>query len=125
MAFIIGAGVAGTLIALPYTGLAYLKIILPKLRDIYVPFFLLPIVWGFWNLLYIRLGRPFDIGAWGAILGFIVGVAANIFLFANGQWLSAVLVVLLVGLVLYAILWVLFVEPLNAELSPLSTNHTG
>ncbi|OGP50359.1 MAG: hypothetical protein A2Y79_11580 [Deltaproteobacteria bacterium RBG_13_43_22] len=113
MSYIIGAGVAGTIIVVPYVGLAFWRTVLPQIRDIYVPFFLLPLVWGFWNWLYIRLHQPFDIGAWAALLGFILGLAGNVFLYANGQWFPGVLIAPVFGAAVYYLLWHLIIGPLN------------
>jgi hypothetical protein len=116
MAFIIGAGVAGTILVFPYTGLAFWKNVLPQIKDINIPLFLLPIIWGFWNWLYIRLDQPFSIGAWGVLLGLIVGIAVNILIYAEGQWFPYALIALVFAPAVYGLLWLLIIAPLNSEL---------
>ncbi len=116
LAYLIGAGVAGTIIVLPFLGRALWSMVFPELLDIYVPFFLLPLVWGLWNWLYVRLQPTLGIGAWGAVLGFILGLAINAFLCVTGQWfvVFAVLPVFVPGL--YYLLWLFIVGPLNGAL---------
>ena len=53
LAYLVGAGVAGTLLVGPYVGRSIIASLVPVVP--YVPFFLLPIVWGLWNWLYVRL----------------------------------------------------------------------
>ncbi len=49
LAYLIGAGVAGTLLVFPYVARALWGTMFPELLDAYVPIFLLPLVWGLWN----------------------------------------------------------------------------
>src|SRR5262249_53662936 len=74
LAYLIGAGVAGTMLIGPY-GLRFAVINhLPGGATIgNVPFFLLPVAWGLWNLLRVHWLPGFGIGAWGATLGVAVG----------------------------------------------------
>jgi len=89
LAYLIGAGAAGTILIFPYAGRAIWSTVFPKLLDIHIPFFLLPLVWGLWNWLHHRLQLNLDIGIWGALLGFILGLAVNALLYAQDQWFLA------------------------------------
>lgn len=118
MAYIIGAGVAGTILVLPYAGLAFWRDKLPQLNNVYIPIFLLPLFWGFWNWLYIRLHRPLNnIGVWGGLLGLILGIAANFYLYAKGVWFEEAVIVLIFAPFVYCFLWAIIIDPLNNELN--------
>ena len=111
--YIIGAGVAGTIIVLPY----FLLVIRLTTWQSHVPFFLLPLVWGLWNSLYIRLRHPVSIGAWGALLGFILSLAVNVLLYAYSHWSFLLLFGLVVAPAIYYVIWNGIIGPLNKALS--------
>src|SRR5262245_60099803 len=86
IAYLIGAGVAGTLLTFPYTFRAVAAQVAPDFdRLIDVPFFLLPIAWGMWNWLHAGRARP-GIGVWGALLGGALAACVNLLLAAEGRW---------------------------------------
>ena len=99
-----------------YTAIAIGRIYIPTLRDTYVPFFLLPLVWGFWNWLYIRLHRPFGVGAWGALLGLIIGLSAMLLFYSQDHWFPQAVVFPVFGPVVYYLLWEIIIAPLNQGL---------
>jgi hypothetical protein len=117
LAYLIGAGVAGTLIVVPYTGRAVLTTIFPQLLPLtYVPFFLLPLTWGAWNWLRVRWWPRVGIGVWGAVLGFVLAIAVNGLLAAEGRWFSGLLLLVVTLPAGYYLLWLLLVGPLNEAL---------
>jgi hypothetical protein len=116
LAYLIGAGVAGTLLVLPYTGRALLHVLAPTLLDLYVPFFLLPIVWGGWNWLYARRRPRVGIGIWGAILGFILALVVNGLLYGQGQWFGALVILPAYLPVVYGLVWLFVIGSLNEGL---------
>src|SRR5262249_61441635 len=80
LAYLIGAGVAGTVLVGPYALRMSVASVVPGLPLQQVPFFLLPILWGLWNLLLAC--RPARLGfrGAGALLGFLVGPFVNLLL---------------------------------------------
>ncbi|HKA27871.1 MAG TPA: hypothetical protein VKH82_00745, partial [Candidatus Binatia bacterium] len=76
----------------------------------------LPILWGVWNLLWARLQPAMSIGAWGAILGVVAGIAVNLLFVAAGTWFAAVMLLPAFLAVLYSLLFRLVVGPLNEAL---------
>jgi hypothetical protein len=117
LAYLIGAGVAGTLIIAPYTGRSILTAIYPALIPLrYVPFFLLPLAWGLWNWLRVRRRLRIGIGAWGAVLGVLLAVAANVFLIVEERWFSAAALLIVALPAGYYLLWTFLVGPLNEAL---------
>jgi len=116
LAYLIGAGVAGTLLVFPYVARALWGTVFPELLDAYVPFFLLPLVWGLWNWLHVRLQPTLNIGAWGALLGLILGLAINALLYAQDQWFSAAAFLPVFAAALYFLLWALIVGAINGAL---------
>jgi len=130
LAYLIGAGVAGTLLTAPYAArLAAIELIPGATTMANVPFFLLPILWGVWNLLWARLQPAMSIGAWGAILGVVAGIAVNLLFVAVGTWFAAVMLLPAFLAVLYALLFRLIVGPLNealgVESEPAGMARTG
>lgn len=115
-AYLIGAAVAGTLLVLPYTGRALASRLAPELVAVDVPFFLLPIVWGLWNWLWVRLRTPCAAGTWGALLGLQVALALNVLRAARGDWFPAAGLLVVWLPPLYALAWVFVVAPLNRAL---------
>ena len=85
LAYLIGAGVAGTLLTAPYALRVAAISLLPGATIGNVPFFLLPILWGVWNLLWARWQPAVTIGTWGAMLGVVAGVAVNLALRRRGR----------------------------------------
>jgi hypothetical protein len=115
LAYLIGAGVAGTLLVGPYM-LRSTVIQLVGGKAMEPPFFLLPIVWGLWNLLWARWQPAMGIGAWGALLGLVLAVSVNLLFAAQGIWFPAVLLLPVFLPVLYYLVWLLVVGPLNGAL---------
>jgi hypothetical protein len=116
LAYLIGAGVAGTLLLFPYTGRVVVQLIAPDLIDVYVPFFLLPVVWGFWNWLHARWRPRFGIATWGAILGFVLALVVNLLLYGQGRWFTALVLLPAYLPVLYGLVWLFVIGPLNDAL---------
>jgi hypothetical protein len=52
VAYLVGAGIAGSLLFAPYLGRPFVTAGHPQLRELAysLPFFLLPVPWGLWNL---------------------------------------------------------------------------
>jgi hypothetical protein len=115
-AYLIGAGVAGTLLVFPYTGRAVLSVVVPDVAVARVPFFLLPVLWGAWNWLYVRRHPPVGIAAWGALLGLWIALAANALLWWEGQWFAAALLLPAFLCILYWLIWLFVVGPLDDAL---------
>lgn len=112
-AYLVGAAVAGTALVLPYTGRALASRLVPELVTLEAPIFLLPIAWGLWNWLWVRLRTPLSAGTWGALLGLQVALALNLLRAVRGDWFPAAgLLVVWLPLV-YALAWVFVVAPLN------------
>jgi len=116
LAYLIGAGVAGTILIGPY-GLRFAVInLLPGAAIGNPPFFLLPVAWGLWNLLRAHWLPGIGIGAWGAMLGIAVGVAVNLLFLVQGTWFLAAPLLPPFLAVLYFLLFRLIVGPLNEAL---------
>lgn len=115
-AYLIGAAVAGTALVVPYAGRSVATAVVPSLIVADVPFFLLPIVWGTWNLLWVRLEMPLPAPVWGAILGAGVAVVVNLFLWWRSQWFAATMLLFLWIPVLYALGWTFVIAPMNRAL---------
>jgi hypothetical protein len=116
LAYLIGAGIAGTLLTAPYAARLAIIRLIPGAAISNVPFFLLPILWGVWNLLWARLQPAMSIGAWGAILGVVAGIGVNLLFVAAGMWFAAVMLLPAFLAVLYSVLFRLIVGPLNEAL---------
>ena len=117
LAYLVGAGVCGTLVIVPYTGRPILTAIFPQLRPLSeVPFFLLPLAWGIWNWIRVRTRPGLGIGAWGAVLGLVIAALANALLAAGGLWFAAASLLLVTLPAGYYLLWLLLVGPLNEAL---------
>jgi len=116
LAYVIGAAVAGTALVFPYAGRAFISIYMPLLIPVDAPFFLLPIAWGAWNVLWIRLHPTLAAPAWGALLGLLMATAGNLLLAVRGQWTAPLLLLALWVPAIYAIGWTFFVVPLNRAL---------
>ena len=116
LAYLIGAGVAGTLLIGPYAGRLAVIWLLPGATLGPVPFFLLPVVWGVWNLLWARWQPAVGIGTWGAIVGAILGVVVNVLFIAQRTWFAGAMLLPVFLPVLYFLLWRLVIGPLNEAL---------
>jgi hypothetical protein len=116
LAYVIGAAVAGTALILPYGGRALASAVVPNVVTTNVPFFLLPIAWGVWNWLWVRLRPPVPPAAWGALLGLAAALALNVLLALRGQWFGALALLGLWVPTVYAIGWTFVVVPLNRAL---------
>lgn len=116
LAYVIGAAVAGTALVLPYAGRALLRGLVPGVAAIDAPFFLLPIAWGMWNVLWVRLRAPLAPPAWGALLGVQVAIAGNLLMLIRGTWDASLLLLLLWVSIIYAVAWTFVVVPLNRAL---------
>jgi len=115
-AYVIGAAVAGTALVIPYGGRAIAALAVPDLVAVDVPFFLLPIAWGAWNGLGVRLGPPVPAPAWGALLGLGAAAFVNALLAARGEWFPAVALLAVWLPAVYALIWTFVVVPLNRAL---------
>jgi hypothetical protein len=113
LAYLVGAGVAGTALVLPYTGRAVATVLVPELVVVEVPFFLLPIVWGLWNVVYVRLAPRMGPGPWGALLGAVAGVSVNLLLWVRGQWFPPAALLLMWLPIVYGLAWLFVIAPLD------------
>jgi hypothetical protein len=116
LAYLIGAGVAGTFLTAPYAARLAAMRLIPGANIGNVPFFLLPILWGLWNFLWARRQPAMSIGTWGAILGVVAGTAVNLFFVAAGTWFSAAMLLPAYLPVIYFLLFRLVIGPLNEAL---------
>jgi hypothetical protein len=118
LAYLVGAGVAGTILIAPYVGRPFVIALFPQLQPLaFVPFFVLPLLWGVWNWLRIRLRLRIGIGVWGAALGFGIACLANALFVAEGVWFAGVLFLLITLPAGYWLLWTFLVGPLNDGLN--------
>ena len=117
LAYLIGAGVAGTLLVFPYMLRVVAAEVAPDFdRLTAVPFFLLPIAWGAWNWLHVRRALRPGIGVWGALLGGGLATGVNLLLVAEGRWFEGA-VLLIAGLpAVYYLVWTFIVGTLNDAL---------
>ncbi|HLB77350.1 MAG TPA: hypothetical protein VJO72_09975 [Candidatus Dormibacteraeota bacterium] len=116
LAYLVGAGVAGTLLIGPY-GLRFAVIqLIPGAAAVQPPFFLLPIVWGLWNLLWARRQPAMSVGRWGALLGLLAGVAVNLLFVAQGRWFRPAMLLPLFLALVYYLAWRVVIGPLNEAL---------
>ena len=117
LAYLVGAGTAGTILVGPYV-LRILAgdVFLPGRAVPVVPVVLLPIVWGMWNLFWTRRHPRMSIGVWGAILGLAAGSGINLYLRAVHLWFPAAAMLLVFLPAIYWLMWRLVVGPLNEAL---------
>jgi len=115
IAYLVGAGIAGSSLFAPYVGRPFVTAAFPHLRDLAYsfPFFLLPVPWGLWNVWYQRRRPGFRIGTWGASLGVLLVAGANLLLLARGQWFPLMLLAFLSVPAGYYLLWSFIVGPIN------------
>ena len=117
LAYLVGAGVAGTILVGPYVlrviaGEVYVPgRVLPM-----VPIVTLPIVWGAWNVVWARRQPPCGIGAWGAGLGLVLACCINVGLAVRGVWFRHALAMVPFLPLVYWLLWGYVVGPLNEAL---------
>lgn len=115
LAYLIGAGIAGTILVGPYV-LRSSVIQLVGGNAVNPPFFLLPIAWGLWNVLWTRRQPALSIGAWGALLGILLAVAINLLAWLQGDWFAAMLLLPVFVPGFYYLFWLFIVGPLNEAL---------
>ncbi len=129
-AYLIGAGVSGTLIIIPYISQWIWEIAPPEMffdikvsgtmydiRLARIPFFFLPIIWGLWNWLYAKLHPSFGIGIWGALLGLMLGLLFNIWLYREGLWLPPAASSLVFAPAFEYLFWRFIIGPINKALN--------
>ena len=116
LAYLVGAGIAGTLLVGPYVLRTAVIQLLPAAQVARPPFFLLPILWGVWNLLWVRLEPSIGIGGWGALLGVVAGLAVNLLFAVQGTWFRSALLLPVFVAVVYYLFWRLIVGPVNVAL---------
>ena len=117
LAYLIGAGVAGTILIGPYVLRAIAgEVYVPDRALPMAPIVVLPVVWGLWNLVWARRQPAIGVASWGAALGLGLACFINLTLAARGFWFrSALLTVPFLPLV-YWLLWGFVVGPLNEAL---------
>jgi hypothetical protein len=113
LAYLVGAGIAGTLLVGPYVLRSAVILYVADARVVQPPFFVLPILWGVWNLLWVRLEPVNGIGAWGALLGLVAGLALNGLFVLQGTWFRTALLLPVFLPVFYYLFWRLVVGPVN------------
>ena len=117
LAYLIGAGTAGTILVGPYVvRVVGSGVFAPGRAFPVVPIVLLPILWGLWNLLWARRHPSVSIGVWGAELGFGAAAGVNGYLWASGVWFAAAALLLVFLPAVYWLMWRLVVGPLNEAL---------
>ncbi len=117
LAYLIGTGVAGTILVGPYV----LRVIAGELfvpgRVLpMVPVVTLPLVWGVWNVLWARRQPVADVAAWGAILGLLLAGFVNLGLAVRGVWFRHAIAMIVFLPLVYWLLWGFVVGPLNEAL---------
>lgn len=115
LAYLIGAGLAGTLLVGPYM-LRSTIIQLVGGNALDPPFFILPIAWGFWNVLWVRRQPALSIGAWGALLGVLLAAGMNLLAVLQGDWFAAMLLLPVFIPGFYYLFWLFMVGSLNEAL---------
>jgi hypothetical protein len=114
LAYLVGAGTAGTILVGPYTLRLVADEVYMSGRALPVaPVVLLPILWGVWNLLWARRHPHVSIGVWGSLLGFLGASGINAYLALAGLWFPAVALLVVFLPVVYWLVWRLVVGPLN------------
>jgi hypothetical protein len=114
LAYLVGAGLAGTILVGPYVlRVVTVGIFMPGVPIPIVPIVLLPILWGVWNFLWARLHPPMSIGVWGGLLGLGAATGMNAYLWMAGLWFRAAALLVVFLPALYWLLWRVVVGPLN------------
>lgn len=116
LAYVVGAAVAGTALAVPYAGRTLLRAAWPGFVTLDAPFYLLPIVWGVWNVLWVRRGALGSPAVWGALLGGAIALAGNLLMALRGEWAASLLLLFAWLPVMYALAWTFVVVPLDRAL---------
>ncbi len=117
IAYLIGAGTAGTILVGPYVlRVVAGEVFLPGRALPMGPIVLLPVAWGLWNVVWARRSPALGIGAWGAGLGGIMAVLVNLALVARGMWFLHALAMPVFLPIVYWLLWHVIVGPLNEAL---------
>jgi hypothetical protein len=117
LAYLIGAGIAGTILVGPYAiRIVAGEVFMPGHAVPVVPVVMLPLLWGSWNLVWARRHPRLSIGAWGAALGLAAAAGVNGYLWVAGVWFRAAALLLVFLPVIYWLLWRLVVGPLNEAL---------
>jgi hypothetical protein len=116
LAYLVGAGIAGTLLIAPYALRVATETLLPGAVVPLAPVVLLPILWGAWNVLWVRRRPPVSVATWGALLGLVAASVANAFFWAADAWFPAVALLLVFLPVVYWLAWRLVVGPINEAL---------
>jgi hypothetical protein len=117
LAYLVGAGVAGTVLVGPYTLRVVVGgVFVPGHAIPVVPIVVLPILWGLWNLLWARRQPRCSIGMWGATFGIAAALGINAYLWAAGAWFRPAALLLVFLPSVYWLLWRLVVGPLNEAL---------
>jgi hypothetical protein len=65
------------------------------------------------SVLWVRLQPSMGIGAWGALLGFLAGLAVKLLLLVQGTWFRTALLLPVFLPVVYYLFWRLLVGPVN------------
>ena len=81
-----------------------------------VPMLVLPLVWGAWNMLWVRRQPAMGVGRWGAALGLGLACSVNVMLVTRGIWFSHALLMVPFLPLVYWLLWGFVVGPLNEAL---------
>jgi hypothetical protein len=117
LAYLIGAGVAGTILVGPYVlRLIAGEVYVPDRALPMAPIVMLPVVWGVWNLLWVRRRPAMGVGGWGAALGLGLACFINLGLAVRGVWFGHALAMVPFLPLLYWLLWGFVVGPLNDAL---------
>ncbi|MFN8601081.1 MAG: hypothetical protein U0842_11470 [Candidatus Binatia bacterium] len=114
-AYVCGAAVAGTALMIPYAGRALLSVLWPGFVTLDAPFYLLPIVWGAWNVAWVRRGATAP-QACGAALGVALATGGNLLTLLRGAWAPSLLLLFAFLPTVYALAWTFVVAPLNEAL---------
>ncbi len=100
---------------IPYAGRALLSVAWPGFVTLDAPFYLLPIVWGAWNVVWVRRGANAP-HACGATLGVALATGGNLLMASRGAWAPSLLVLFAFLPTVYALAWTFIVAPLNDAL---------
>lgn len=116
LAYVIGAAVAGTALVIPYAGRTLVGALWPGLVTLDAPFYLLPIVWGAWNVAWVRRGGQDAPHVWGGALGLALATGGNLLMALRGAWAPSLLLLFAFLPTVYAIAWTFIVVPLDQAL---------
>ena len=116
LAYVIGAAVAGTALVIPYAGRTLLGVLWPGFVTLDAPFYLLPIVWGAWNVAWVRRGAQDPPHVWGGALGMGLATGGNLLMALRGAWAPSLLLLFAFLPTVYAMAWTFVVVPLDQAL---------